>query len=218
MPGVSRETLEPLLSPAADIDQLQAYHDLLATDGVALGLIGPREAGRLWDRHLGNSASVVVPEPGLVPIGAAVADVGSGAGLPGLVWAIVRPDLRLTLIEPLLRRSTFLDRAVDELGLSGRVEVVRDRAENLAGKRSWDVVTARAVAPLSRLLAWTVPLVAPGGVLLALKGSSAELELEEAQPVLRRLGVPPGQVAVVEVGTASPTRVVAVRRGDGRLR
>src|SRR6476659_4017536 len=104
MPGVSRETVGSLLPDGANLDQLEAYHDLLAGAGVTQGLIGPRAASRLWDRHLGNSAWVVLPSPGLVPVGSSVADVGSGAGLPGIVWAIVRPDLNITLIEPLLRR------------------------------------------------------------------------------------------------------------------
>ena len=109
MGDVSRETLLSLLPPGVDGDLLDAYERILAVDGVEQGLIGPREAPRLWERHLLNSACVVLPEPGLVPRGATVADVGSGAGLPGLVWAIVRPDLALILIEPLLRRATFLE-------------------------------------------------------------------------------------------------------------
>ncbi len=192
---------------------MQSFHDLLADAGVARGLIGPREVPRLWDRHIGNSAWVVLPVPGLVPLGADVADVGAGAGLPGLVWAIVRPDLQVTLIEPLLRRATFLTEAVSALGLDERVAVVRDRAEHLAGRVSFDVVTARAVAPLDRLLGWTLPLLREDGRLLALKGQSAEDEIGAARRVLQRLGA--GEPRVVECSNPAatlPTRVVAVPR------
>lgn len=213
MRDVSRETIERILPPTARPEQLQRYHDILALDGVARGLIGPREAPRLWDRHIGNAAWVVLPGTGLVPEGASVADVGSGAGLPGLVWAIVRPDLLVTLIEPLLRRATFLEEVVTELGLAPRVHVVRDRAENLIGTCSWEIVTARAVAPLNRLLSWTVPLLEPDGRLLALKGASAEQEIEQAAAELALLGAQPPVIAERGVGVASfPTRVVIVQR------
>src|SRR5687768_5835947 len=168
---VSRET--PSAPPVARrvfrserLPLAQRYADLLATDGVVRGLIGPREAPRLWERHLLNCA--VLEE--LIPEGASVCDIGSGAGLPGLVLAIARPDLRITLVEPLLRRTRFLDEAVEELGLQGQVEVVRGRAEELAGTRTFDVVTARAVAPLERLARWCLPLVGPGGELVAIEG------------------------------------------------
>jgi 16S rRNA (guanine527-N7)-methyltransferase len=170
------------------------YAELLATEGVLRGLIGPREAPRLWDRHLLNCA--VLDE--LVPQGAAVADVGSGAGLPGLVLAIARPDLRVTLVEPLLRRTRFLEEAVVVLGLEGQVEVLRGRAEELGGDRMFAVVTARAVAPLDRLARWCLPLVAPGGELVAMKGASASAEVESAGPALRKLGCRPP--VVVELG------------------
>jgi len=216
MVAVSRETLLHLLPAGVDPGQLLAYHDLLAGDGVEQGLIGPREAARLWDRHLANSAWVVLPAPGLVPIAASVADVGSGAGLPGLVWAIVRPDLQVTLIESLLRRAVFLENAVEMLGLQDRVVVLRDRAENLAGNHSWDVVTARAVAPLDRLLGWTVPLLRPDGVLLALKGDSAEREIAGAAAVVRRLGVGSPQILTCGVPEVPATRVVVVHRAPGQ--
>src|SRR3954447_14377287 len=125
-----------------------SYADLLASDGVSRGLIGPRETPRLWERHLFNCA-VLGGE--LVAPDAAVCDIGSGAGLPGLVLAIQRPDLRLTLVEPLLRRTTFLTEVVGRLGLDN-VTVVRDRAEILHGAVGFDVITSRAVAPLPRLL------------------------------------------------------------------
>jgi 16S rRNA (guanine527-N7)-methyltransferase len=156
-----------------------AYADLLATDGVVRGLIGPREAPRLWDRHLLNCA--VLGEA--VPQDSSVCDVGSGAGLPGLVLAIARPDVRVTLVEPLLRRTTFLDEVVAALSLTN-VEVVRGRADALHGQRTFDVVTSRAVAPLERLLLWSMPLVAPHGALVAMKGSTVAEEIEIARPVL----------------------------------
>lgn len=213
MAPVSRETFRPLLPAGSDIDRLQAYHDLLAGPGVERGLIGPREVPRLWERHLGNSAWVVLPQPGLVPVGSRVADIGSGAGLPGLVWAIVRPDLQVTLIEPLLRRANFLQEAVSELALTDRVEVVRSRAEQFPGQADFDVVTARAVAPLERLLGWTLPLARPGGRLLALKGRSAEDEIAVAQGALRRLGADqPELVWCGHPGEPEATRVVVVSR------
>lgn len=135
------------------------YAELLADAGVRRGLIGPREVPRLWERHLLNCAvlSDVVPE------GVSVCDVGSGAGLPGIPLALTRPDLRITLLEPLLRRTIFLQEAVEELGL-GNVTVARGRAEEVAGRLTpVDVVTARAVAPLDRLAGWGLPLLRPYG-------------------------------------------------------
>lgn len=157
---------------------LRDYAQILETDGVERGLIGPREAPRLWERHILNCAVVVDPAMGLVANGASVIDVGSGAGLPGLVWAIARPDLRITLLEPLLRRSTFLEETVARLGLTNAT-VVRGRAEEV--KVRAEVVTARAVAPMERLLGWVGGLVAPGGEVLALKGESAAGEIDAAR-------------------------------------
>jgi 16S rRNA (guanine527-N7)-methyltransferase len=155
----------------------EAYARLLMTDGVVRGLIGPREAPRIWERHLINCGVM----SDMIPIGASVADVGSGAGLPGIVLAVARPDLTITLVEPLARRTAFLSEAVTALGLDATVTVVRGRAEDLAGGPpvAADVVTARAVAPLDRLAGWCLPLAAIGGRLLALKGSSAEEEVAE---------------------------------------
>ncbi|HEX6328516.1 MAG TPA: 16S rRNA (guanine(527)-N(7))-methyltransferase RsmG, partial [Jiangellaceae bacterium] len=133
---------------------------MLAGPGIERGLLGPREVPRLWDRHLLNCAVI----QDAVAQGATVLDVGSGAGLPGVVLAVVRPDLAVTLVEPLLRRSVFLGEVVAELRLSN-VNVVRSRAEELHGKVIADVVTARAVAPLDRLARWTIPLVRTGGLL-----------------------------------------------------
>mgnify|MGYP001765499006 CR=1 FL=1 len=145
-------------------------------------------------------------------------DVGSGAGLPGLVLAIVRLDLRVTLLEPLLRRTTFLQETVEDLGLSN-VEVVRGRAESLHGLRTFDVVTSRAVAPLARLLEWSMPLVQPDGAMIALKGSSVEQEIADARDTLRRLGCRSPEVTSVGSTADIPTRVVRVSwTGEAALR
>lgn len=189
----------------------ERYADLLAGDGVVRGLIGPREAPRLWDRHLLNCA--VLGE--VLPEGTSVVDVGSGAGLPGLVLAIARPDLRVTLVEPLLRRTTFLEEAVTTLGLSDRVEVLRGRAEELHGRRSWAVVTARAVAPLERLARWCLPLADRSGELVAMKGAGATKEVEEAWPALAALGCARPTVAELGAGVLDePTWVVRVSRPE----
>ena len=153
----------------------EAFAGLLANEGLVRGLIGPREVPRLWERHLLNCALVT----DLVPPRSTVCDVGSGAGLPGLVMAIRRPDLAVTLVEPLLRRTTFLSETIDALQLAN-VEVVRARAEALHRKRTFDVVTSRAVAPMARLSAWSLPLVRTGGAFLAMKGSSVQAELDLA--------------------------------------
>jgi 16S rRNA (guanine527-N7)-methyltransferase len=184
----------------------ERFVDLLATEGVRRGLIGPREAPRLWERHLLNCALL---SDG-IPLDLDVCDIGSGAGLPGLVLALCRPDLALTLVEPLLRRTTFLSEAVDRLAL-GNVEVVRARAEDLHGHRDFSVVTARAVAPLDRLLAWSMPLVGEGGALLAMKGSSAADEVAAARTVLRRYGAGSPVIEVYGEGVLDPpTTVVRV--------
>jgi 16S rRNA (guanine527-N7)-methyltransferase len=183
-----------------------AYAHLLATDGVTRGLIGPRETARLWDRHLLNCA--VLTE--VLPQGSSVCDIGSGAGLPGLVVAIRRPDLRVTLVEPLLRRTTFLTEVVDGLGLDN-VEVLRDRADQLHGKRRFQVVTSRAVAPLPRLLAWSMPLVEVGGAMVAMKGATAHEEVQKATAELRQWHA--GDVEVLELGINvidPPTTVIRV--------
>ncbi|MGZ5401062.1 MAG: 16S rRNA (guanine(527)-N(7))-methyltransferase RsmG [Nocardioides sp.] len=175
----------------------QRYAELLATEGVLRGLIGPREVPRLWERHLVNCA--VLAE--VVPQGASVCDLGTGAGLPGVVLAILRPDLHVTLVEPLLRRTTFLDEVVAELGLA-HCDVRRARAEQLHGTERFDVVTSRALAPLSRLLAWSMPLVAPTGALLAMKGSRAAVEIAEAGGDLRRFGC--AEPEVLHLGGLEP--------------
>lgn len=183
----------------------ERYAELLTTEGVVRGLIGPREAPRIWDRHLLNS---VLMAPAL-PEGASVADIGSGAGLPGLVLAIARPDVRMTLIEPLLRRTTFLSEVVDELALDN-VAVERGRAEMFHGKQSFDVVTARAVSGLSQLLDWCMPLVAEGGALAVLKGSSAETEIAEADARLRAWGCAVPELVTYADEEAGTVRLVRV--------
>jgi 16S rRNA (guanine527-N7)-methyltransferase len=185
---------------------IEAYAERLATDGTLRGLIGPREVSRLWERHLVNCALVT----DLVDQSASVCDIGSGAGLPGIVMAIRRPDLAVTLVEPLLRRTSFLDEVVAALDLAN-VEVVRARAEALHGRRTFDVVTSRAVAPLDRLSQWSLPLVRSGGAFLAMKGSSVQAELDSAAPVISAgHGVVDG---IVELGADlldPPVRVVRV--------
>ena len=212
---VSRETLPPWLEPARG--GLERFEALLADAGVTRGLIGPREVERLWDRHLLNCAVVADPACGLLPSSTRVADVGSGAGLPGLVWAIVRPDIQVVLVEPLLRRATFLAEALVELDLSTRVTVLRARAEDIIKGSDWapaEVVTARAVAPLDRLVGWTVPLLSPGGRLVALKGASAEEELAGARTEAVAAGLVDVEVVRCGEGVVDPptTVITGVRR------
>lgn len=186
----------------------EQYAELLAREATVRGLIGPREVPRLWERHLLNCAAVAE----LIPDGVEVCDLGSGAGLPGLVLALLRPDLNLTLVEPLLRRTTFLDLAVSTMELTN-VAVRRARAEDLKGEIVFDVVTSRAVAPLPRLLGWSMPLVRSGGQMLAMKGSSAADELAQAAREVRSSGG--GEARVVQVGASwldVPVTVIAVRR------
>ena len=192
------------------VDAAAEYARLLATEGTVRGLIGPREVPRLWERHLLNSAAIA----SLVPVGARVVDVGSGAGLPGIPLALARPDLTVTLLEPLARRVAFLTECVHRLGLE-RVTVVRGRAEEGPIRRQLggaDVVTARAVAPLDKLAGWCLPLLRPGGLLLAMKGSTAAAELAATGPLpgaadalLTQAGDPPATVIVVTRGTVRAT-------------
>jgi 16S rRNA (guanine527-N7)-methyltransferase len=214
MADVSRETgptpeVARVVFPADRLPLVERYADLLATAGVTRGLIGPREVPRLWDRHLVN-CGLLAP---LVPEGATVADLGSGAGLPGLVLALARTDLDVTLIEPMARRVAFLEEVVDSLGLES-VAVVRGRAEEWRRPERFDVVTARALAPLPRLLSWGEPLVAQGGMLLAMKGSSAQQEIEDAARELARRRLR-AEVVTSTVPGASSTTVVRVVAAAG---
>ncbi|REB24502.1 16S rRNA (guanine(527)-N(7))-methyltransferase RsmG [Cutibacterium acnes] len=185
---------------------IRQYVDILVSRGVDWGLIGPREIGRLWERHILNSIAF----ESLIPEGCRVADVGSGAGLPGIPLAILRPDLEMTLIEPMLRRSNFLTEALDELGLDDRVTVVRGRAED--ADLHVDVVVSRAVAKLATLINWTADLIVESGSLLALKGQSADDEVVKAKKELskRRLSA---EVLLIRADPAADvTRAVRVRR------
>lgn len=213
---VSRETS---LIPTPDLPRwlepsravLETYVHVLATDAVERGLIGPREVDRLWERHVLNCAVVADPSGQWLPRGSRCVDVGSGAGLPGLVWAIARADIAVVLVEPLLRRSTFLSEVVARLDLGDRVTVVRGRAEDLPElSGSFDVATARAVAPLARLLDWTVPLLRTGGRLVALKGQSAVEEIAAAGPQLAASGLTDVRVTEAGVGLVDPPTVVIV--------
>lgn len=191
---------------SASLPDAERYAELLAQQGVLRGLIGPREVPRLWERHLVNCAFLGEA----IGRDVDVCDIGSGAGLPGVVLAICRPDLSVTLVEPLLRRSIFLSEVVTELGLRN-VEVVRARAEELHGQREFAVVTSRAVAPLGRLLDWSMPLVRMGGNLVAMKGASAPDEVRAAARTLRKHGA--GRVSVETHGSGlidPPTTVVRV--------
>lgn len=193
----------------------QRYEELLAGPGVTRGLIGPREVDRLWDRHILNSAAVAE----VIGEGVRVVDIGSGAGLPGIPVAIARPDLRVTLIEPMLRRSEFLAEVVAELGLE--VEVVRGRAEDpavLKGLVGTDVVLSRAVAGLDKLIRWSLPLLRPGGRMLALKGERADVEVAEHRALMSKLGAT--DILVLRCGSdylSPPTTVVEAVRSERRL-
>lgn len=190
----------------------QRYCELLATVGIERGLLGPREVERLWHRHILNSAALAE----LVPDGARVVDVGSGAGLPGIPLALARPDVQVDLVESLERRALFLAEARELLGIADQVQVVRGRAEDattIASVGNADWVTARAVAPLDRLVRWCLPLLRPGGYLLAMKGSSVFDEVERDEPVLRASGVDDVEVRQIGATLEEPTWVVRIRRG-----
>ncbi|OBF23160.1 16S rRNA (guanine(527)-N(7))-methyltransferase [Mycobacterium kubicae] len=192
----------------------QRYADILAGAGVERGLLGPREADRLWDRHLLNSAAIAE----LLGEGERVVDIGSGAGLPGIPLAIARPDLDVVLLEPMLRRSDFLREVVADLGLA--VEVVRGRAEERAvraGIGDRDAAVSRAVAPLDRLTSWSMPLLRPGGRMLAIKGERAADEVEEHRRVMESLGAVDVKVMTCGVDYLQPpATVVVARRGPSK--
>jgi 16S rRNA (guanine527-N7)-methyltransferase len=205
------------------LDLARRYAAHLVGSGVERGLLGPREAPRVWERHVLNCA--VVAE--LVPDGARLVDVGSGAGLPGIPLALARPDISVVLVEPLARRVDWLREVVEDLHLPVRVE--RGRAEENGVRARWegaDVVTARAVAPLARLAGWALPLLRPAGSLLALKGASAADEVARETAAVRRLGGDDPRVVRCGVGLVDPPATVVVvervpaaqRRGTGRRR
>lgn len=186
---------------------VEAYANLLALEGEKRGLIGPKEAQRIWSRHIVNSAALL----GFLPRKGSVIDVGSGAGLPGLVIAAARPDLEVTLVEPMERRCEWLAYASEEIGLDN-VLIVRDRSENLGKKIRADVVTARAVAALPKLLRLTSKMIAPGGRLLALKGQRVYEEVEDAALELKKRHLTAEVHEVVSVMDGEVTYVVECKR------
>ena len=206
------EVFEPEVEPAqaaqifgSRIDMARGYAKALIRDGDLLGLLGPRELPRLWTRHILNSA--VVSE--LVPAGLTVADIGSGAGLPGIPMAICLPDSHFTLIEPMERRSDWLKDLVNELGLTN-VTVLRARAEEVGDV--FDVATARAVSALPKLLRMVVPLVRDGGLVLAMKGSKAAEEIEDAKKLQKKMGLSSFEIVYAGQGIlAEPTLVVRTK-------
>ena len=215
MTDVSRETDVTLAEIYGRVPGLSEYVAILSSRGVERGLVGPREVPRMWSRHIANCAVVAQEERTLIPDGTRISDVGAGAGLPGIVWALVRPDVQVTLVEPLLRRATFLTEVVGELDLGQRVTVQRARAEQAAG--TFPVVTARAVARLGQLIRWTAPLTEVGGWIIALKGASAADEVAEVGPELARFGCGPARIRAY--GSAlldPPTTAVLIPRVGGR--
>ncbi len=191
----------------------QRYAELLAGPGVERGLLGPREVDRLWERHILNSAAAAE----LLEVNETVVDIGSGAGLPGLPLAIARPDLRVTLVEPMLRRTEFLEMVTSDLGITATV--VRGRAEDSVVRETVggaDAVTSRAVASLEKLTRWSLPLLRPGGRMLALKGERADDEVAECLAAMTALGAT--GVRVVRCGSGyldPPTTVVVASRSEG---
>lgn len=192
------------------------YVEILGTAGLDRGLMGPRERPRLWDRHVLNSAAAA-REMGH---GESIVDIGSGAGLPGIPLALARPDLEVTLVEPLLRRVTFLEEVVAVLGLD--IRVVRGRAEErsiISAVGGVDVVTSRAVAPLGKLAGWSAPLLKEGGRMVALKGASAQEEVDRDLSELKSLGYRDVHVKKVAAPDAEPTRlIVATLRSSMKTR
>ena len=186
---------------------VEAFADLLAVEGEKRGLIGPSEAERIWSRHIVNSAALLP----FLPKRGTVIDVGSGAGLPGLVIAAARPDLDVTLVEPMERRCEWLAEAAEEVGLDN-VTIIRDRSENIGKKIRADVVTARAVAALPKLLRLTSKMIAPGGRLLALKGRRAYEGVDEAALELKKRHLSAEVHEVVSVFDGETTYVVECRR------
>ena len=197
--SVSRETLITQYFPGQE-DAIRAYAEFLTTAGIERGLIGPREGERIWERHIFNC----LPVTQLLPQGASLFDIGSGAGLPGIVIALARPDLKVTLIEPLERRVEFLNEAVTAIAAGGvEIEVIRGRAQDV--KKSADFVTARAVAPMEKLKKMSWHMVKTGGSLLAMKGESAANEM---------VGIKGAELHEIKLEGIELGRVISVRKGS----
>ena len=197
--SVSRETTIAKYFPGQK-DSIRAYAEFLITAGIERGLIGPREGERIWERHIFNC----LPVTQLLPQGASLFDIGSGAGLPGIVIALARPDLKVTLIEPLERRVEFLNEAVAAIALGGvEIEVIRGRAQDV--KKSADFVTARAVAPMEKLKKMSWHMVKTGGSLLAMKGESAASEM---------VGIKGAELHEIKLEGIELGRVISVRKGS----
>lgn len=202
---VEHEPAEAALIFGAGIEKARGYAAALVRDGDELGLLGPREMPKLWSRHILNSA--VVAE--LVKPGQTCADIGSGAGLPGIPMAIAQPDAEFILIEPMERRSNWLKMIIEELGIEN-ARVIRARAEEVG--EAFDVTTARAVSALPKLLKMLVPLTKHGGEIIALKGSKAVEEIEESKKLQKKLGI--ASFEIVKVGQQflpEPTLVVQTK-------
>jgi len=197
--SVSRETTISTYFPGQE-DAIRVYAEFLTTAGIERGLIGPREGERIWDRHIFNC----LPITQLLPSGASLFDIGSGAGLPGIVIALARPDLKVTLIEPLERRVEFLNEAAAAIAASGvEIEVIRGRAQDV--KKSADFVTARAVAPMEKLKKMSWHMVKTGGSLLAMKGESAATEM---------VGIKGAELHEIKLAGIEVGRVISVRKGS----
>jgi 16S rRNA (guanine527-N7)-methyltransferase len=197
--SVSRETTISTYFPGQE-GAIRAYAEFLTTAGIERGLIGPREGERIWERHILNC----LPVTQLLPQGASLFDIGSGAGLPGIVIALARPDLKVTLIEPLERRVEFLNEAVAAIAAGGvEIEVIRGRAQDV--KKSADFVTARAVAPMEKLKKMSWHMVKTGGSLLAMKGESAANEM---------VGIKGAELHEIKLEGIELGRVISVRKGS----
>ena len=200
---VSRETLITEYFPETG-DKALRYGELLATRGIEWGLIGPKEGDRIWDRHIANCLPITT----LIPKGSSLIDIGSGAGLPGIVIALARPDLKITLLEPLTRRVDFLTGVIEELALD--IKIKKGKAES--EKSTFDIVTGRAVSPLPKFVEISWHLVKSGGAILAMKGAAAEEEIEAFKN-----GKPPRNMEKVELHTVTlrdfePSRIVEVKK------